>query len=164
MATVFLVSCCNESFKLWHVIRVCKVDHINVNVVTFQSLSEIFQLSFILGQRMADKNHNSLSLRLVLSMLEGKLSYLDSSHEVGVTIYLCSIDCGNQFSDIVSLGGFQLNTVSWVGHHSEGVFGVHVQFSVAKGDSSFLLTFPSWWRKITISVEFRVIQDEETSF
>ena len=70
-----------------HIIRVCEVDNINVAVVALQSLSKFFQLGLIFSQGVTDKNDNSLSLGLVLSVFKGELSYLGSGTKVCHSIY-----------------------------------------------------------------------------
>ena len=63
-----------------------EIDHINSHIVPLHSDTQFLEVSFVLLQRMTNENNHSLSLALVLSMLETELPYLDSIEEVSLSI------------------------------------------------------------------------------
>jgi hypothetical protein len=55
-----------------------KVDHINAHVVLLESHSEVLEVFLVSGKWVSNETDDSLSLRLVLSVLERELSNLNS--------------------------------------------------------------------------------------
>jgi hypothetical protein len=66
---------------------VSEVNHINSNIVSLHSDSELLKLSLGLLQGMSNEDNNSLSLSLVLSVLQAELSNFDGVEEISLTIY-----------------------------------------------------------------------------
>jgi hypothetical protein len=63
-----------------------EVNHINSNVVSLHPDSELLELSLTLLQRMSNEDNNSLSLSLILSVLQAELSNFDGIEKVSLTI------------------------------------------------------------------------------
>jgi len=61
---------------------------------------------------MANKNNDSLSLRLVLSMLQRKLGDLDGGQEIRVTVDLDVVDGVGQLLTVIGLSQSHLNSFS----------------------------------------------------
>jgi len=61
---------------------------------------------------VANKNNDSLSLRLVLSMLQRKLSDLDGGQEISVTVDLDVVDGVGKLLTVIGLGQSHLNSFS----------------------------------------------------
>ena len=73
--------------KFRDVFRMSKVNDINSNIVSLHSDSEFLKLSLSLLQRMPNEDNNSLSLCLVLSVLQAELSNFDCIEKISFTIY-----------------------------------------------------------------------------
>lgn len=65
-----------------------EIDNIHGNVVSLHSDTEFLELSLCLLQGMSDKDDDSLSLALVLPMLQAQLSNLDGIEEISFTVYM----------------------------------------------------------------------------
>lgn len=69
-----------------HVVWVCEVDDIDGDVVLLEAHTNVLEIFLVAVQRMAYKNDDPLPLCLILPVLEGKLSNLDSLEAVGVSV------------------------------------------------------------------------------
>ena len=70
MTLIAIVCCFNKCFKLWYIIWICKVDDINIDVISLQSLSKLFTSGLVFFNWMTNKNDDSLSLIFVHTMLQ----------------------------------------------------------------------------------------------
>ena len=70
MASVTVVCSIDQSLQLWNIVRMGKVDNVDVDVVSLKTLAEFLTGSFILFNWMANENDYSLPLILVHSMLQ----------------------------------------------------------------------------------------------
>ena len=70
MALIAIVSSFNKSFKFWHIIWVCKVDDVNIDIISLESLSELFTSGLVFFNWMTNKDDDSLSLIFVHTMLQ----------------------------------------------------------------------------------------------
>jgi len=73
--------------KFRDVFWVSEVNHINSNIVSLHSDSELLKLSLSLFQGMSNEDNNSLSLSLVLSVLQAELSNFDGVEEISLAVY-----------------------------------------------------------------------------
>lgn len=70
VAVVTVVGTLYQGLKLRYVVRVGKVDHIDANIVSLESLAEVLALRQVLVNRVTDEDNDSLPLRLVHSVLK----------------------------------------------------------------------------------------------
>ena len=109
------VGCINHSLESTNVVWVCKVDDIKRNVVLLETHANFFKVIFgSSGKWMSNEHNDSLSLRLVLSMLKSKLGYLDGSQYISITLDLNVIDTINQISNFVRLSNSQFASIKSV--------------------------------------------------
>jgi len=100
------VSRVHKSLKSSNIIWVSKVDHINRDIILLETHSYVLELFFsgVLSQRMPNEHHDSLSLGLVLSMLQGKLSDLDSCQNIGSSVNVNVVNGIDQVTNLIGLG------------------------------------------------------------
>lgn len=70
MALVTVVCSLNQCFKFWDVVWVCKVNDVNIDIVSLESLSKILARSLVLLNWVSNKNDDSLSLIFVHAMFQ----------------------------------------------------------------------------------------------
>jgi len=70
MALITIVCRINKCFEFWYIIWVGKVDNIDINVVSFQSLSKLFTCCLIFFNGMTNEYNDSLSLVFVHTMFQ----------------------------------------------------------------------------------------------
>ena len=86
MAHVAVVSGFDQRLQLRHIVRIRKVDDVDVDVVSLQTLAQFLASSDILLDWVANENDDSLPLILVLAVLQRQLGNLDRCEEVGPSI------------------------------------------------------------------------------
>lgn len=90
--TLFVCSV-DQSLKSNDIIRICKVDDVDRNIIFLQSESNIFKVflrSFF--DWMSNKNNDSLPLRFVLSVLKRKLGHFHRREDISPAINMNVID------------------------------------------------------------------------
>lgn len=85
-----------------NVVWVSKVNDIQINVVLLESHAQVFKVLLrALAQRVSNEDDDSLSLRLVLSVLEGQLGNLDGGDQVSLALDLDVIDTIDKVANLV---------------------------------------------------------------
>ena len=93
---------------------------------------------------IAAKNCENPSAKFWLIVLK-MLTYFDSSNTT------------HNFCFIVCLSKFHIGTRTSHRHYSYCIFWILVKFNVCDGISCVLLTFPSTWGKVSISIKLRIV-------
>ena len=70
MTLIAIVCSFNKSFEFWHIIWVCKVNDVNIDVISLESLTKLFTSSLVFFNWMTNKDDDSLSLIFVHTMLQ----------------------------------------------------------------------------------------------
>jgi len=70
MTLIAIVCSFNKSFELWYIIWVCKVNDVNIDVISLESLTKLFTSSLVFFNWMTNKDDDSLSLIFVHTMLQ----------------------------------------------------------------------------------------------
>ena len=87
MRVSIAVGSIDHCLKLRDVLRVSKINDIDSDIVSLHSDTEFLELCFRLLKWVPDEDNNSLSLTLVLSMLQAQLRNFDGVEKVGLTVY-----------------------------------------------------------------------------
>lgn len=102
----------HHRLKSTNVIWISEVNDINGNIVLLQSHSQVFKVLLCsLSDGVTHEDNDSLSLGLVLSMLESKLSHLNRGYKIGLTVDLDVVDAVDQVTWLVGLSQSQLRSV-----------------------------------------------------
>ena len=90
-----------------------EIDDIDRHIVLLHPHAQVLEVFFsALSEWVADKDDDSLPLALVLPVLQGELSNLDSCEHVrGLPGDLDVVDRVNQVSNLIGLSKSQLNSV-----------------------------------------------------
>ena len=86
MTLITIICSFNKSFELWHIIWVCKVDDVNIDVISLKSLSKLFTGGLVFFNWMTNKDDDSLSLIFVHAMLQRQLCDFDCGEKVCFSI------------------------------------------------------------------------------
>ena len=87
MRVAIAIGSIDHLLKFRDVFWVSEVNHINSNIVSLHSDSELLKLSLGLLQWVSHEYDNSLSLGLILSVFKTQLSNFDGIKEIGLTVY-----------------------------------------------------------------------------
>ena len=87
MAVVVLVCCLNQGLKLGDVVGVREVDHVKGDVVLSEFLAQLLVLGDVFLERVSTEDDDTGLGIFVHSVLKRKLSDLDCSHKVTLSVW-----------------------------------------------------------------------------
>ena len=99
-----------KSFKFWYVFWVSEINDVHGNIVTLQTLTQIFTLFKGLRDWVTDKRNNSLPLLFVLTMLQTQLANLNCGKKVSISVDLDLANSVYNCADIICLSKFHFNS------------------------------------------------------
>ena len=70
MAIVVLIGTVNEGLKLWYIIRVSKIDHIDSHVILSEAFAETLKLDLLLIEWVSTENDDARFRILIHTMFE----------------------------------------------------------------------------------------------
>jgi len=149
------VGCVHKSLKSSNIIWISKVDDINRDIILLETHSNVFEIFFCaFSQRMPNEHHNSLSLRLVLSMLQGKLCDLHCGQNISTSINVNIVNGIDQVTNLIGLRQSQLNSFASHAKHADCALRVLLRLGLSDNGGCVDLAVPSGRSEISVSAPF----------